>query len=94
MTIDDNGPGIADDIIGHLFEPFFTTKESGEGLGLGLAISAAIASEYGGSLRASNRPGAPGAAGTASISTAAGARFTLTLRRADNNARQSLINAS
>ncbi|MGI4861018.1 MAG: sensor histidine kinase [Janthinobacterium lividum] len=55
VTVLDNGPGMSADVLAHLFEPFFTTKESGEGLGLGLAISAAIASEYGGTLRAANR---------------------------------------
>ncbi|MGI4981797.1 MAG: sensor histidine kinase [Janthinobacterium lividum] len=64
IAILDNGPGMSADILAHLFEPFFTTKESGEGLGLGLAISAAIASEYGGTLRAANRrPPATAAAG-------------------------------
>ncbi|MCP4157638.1 MAG: hypothetical protein GY757_58555 [bacterium] len=34
----DNGPGLADEVKGHLFEPFVTTKED-KGVGLGLHIS-------------------------------------------------------
>jgi two-component system C4-dicarboxylate transport sensor histidine kinase DctB len=39
-----------------LFEPFYTTKKPGEGLGLGLAISAGFAAEMGGRLVARNAP--------------------------------------
>jgi len=35
-----------------MFEPFFTTKPPGEGLGLGLVISAQIVGEFGGELSA------------------------------------------
>ena len=58
LAIEDNGPGIkAPD---KLFEPFYTTKKPGEGLGLGLAISAGFAAELGGRLVARN--GADGGA--------------------------------
>lgn len=36
ITIEDNGPGIPDDITSYLFDPFVTTKVSGSGLGLAL----------------------------------------------------------
>ena len=53
LAVRDNGYGIDD--VESLFEPFYTTKKPGEGLGLGLAISAGIASDLGGSLTARNR---------------------------------------
>jgi len=34
VSIEDNGPGIAKDIIDKIFDPFFTTKAKGTGLGL------------------------------------------------------------
>ncbi len=52
ITVQDNGPGFDDPEA--LFEPFYTTKAPGEGVGLGLAISAGIASEMGGRLMAQN----------------------------------------
>ncbi|WP_424931324.1 sensor histidine kinase [Amaricoccus macauensis] len=54
LSIEDNGPGLKDPE--KLFEPFYTTKKPGEGLGLGLAISAGFAAEIGGRLVASNAP--------------------------------------
>lgn len=53
LAVRDNGHGINDPE--NLFEPFYTTKKPGEGIGLGLAISAGIASDLGGSLTARNR---------------------------------------
>jgi two-component system C4-dicarboxylate transport sensor histidine kinase DctB len=54
LSIEDNGPGLKDP--DKLFEPFYTTKKPGEGLGLGLAISAGFAAEMGGRLVARNAP--------------------------------------
>jgi PAS domain S-box-containing protein len=34
ISIEDNGPGIADDVMDKVFDPFFTTKAKGTGLGL------------------------------------------------------------
>jgi len=52
LRVRDNGHGIDDPEA--LFEPFYTTKKPGEGVGLGLAISAGIAKELGGRLFAKN----------------------------------------
>lgn len=54
LSIEDNGSGLKDPT--KLFEPFYTTKKPGEGLGLGLAISAGFAGELGGRLVARNAP--------------------------------------
>lgn len=51
VEVRDNGPGVPPEIAARLFEPFFTTKPVGQGLGLGLVISAAIVGEFGGALR-------------------------------------------
>lgn len=52
VQVQDSGPGVAESDLARLFEPFFTTKPAGEGLGLGLVISAKIVHEFGGTLRA------------------------------------------
>lgn len=59
ITVADNGPGIATDVLPKIFEPFFTTKPPKEGTGLGLSISYGIIRDMGGMLRAkSSRKGA------------------------------------
>ena len=68
LTIQDNGTGIED--ADSLFEPFATTKKPGEGVGLGLAISAGFAADMGGKLTGRN-------------ATPVGAIFELQLPRAN-----------
>lgn len=48
VEIEDNGKGIAPEILPKIFDPFFTTKEAGQGTGLGLAIAYRIVREHGG----------------------------------------------
>lgn len=55
LNVRDNGPGIED--LDALFEPFYTTKQPGDGVGLGLAISSGIVSDFGGRLTARNAAG-------------------------------------
>jgi C4-dicarboxylate-specific signal transduction histidine kinase len=57
IRVADSGTGIPEEVLARLFEPFFSTKLPGKGLGLGLAISADIVRDFGGTLRASNIPG-------------------------------------
>jgi C4-dicarboxylate-specific signal transduction histidine kinase len=54
IRVRDRGTGLSEDARTRLFEPFFTTKEAGSGLGLGLAISAGIVADFGGSLSGAN----------------------------------------
>jgi len=72
IVVRDTGSGIPEELLPRLFEPFVTTKESGAGLGLGLAISAGIIRDFGGTLVAANRPDG-------------GAEFTIDLASARKN---------
>jgi PAS domain S-box-containing protein len=58
VEIEDNGPGIPDEIQGKIFDPFFTTKPPGEGTGLGLNISHnIIVQKHQGRVEISSKPG-------------------------------------
>jgi len=58
VEIQDNGPGIPDNIQARIFEPFFTTKPPGKGTGLGLHISHDIvANRHKGQLLLESKPG-------------------------------------
>jgi len=49
LVIEDEGPGISEEIQENIFEPFFTTKK--EGSGLGLAICRQIVTSHGGTIQ-------------------------------------------
>ncbi len=50
VTVQDEGPGIPEDIRDQVIEPFFTTKEVGRGTGLGLAVVHGVTEAAGGKL--------------------------------------------
>ena len=50
IRVRDNGPGIADDAVGHIFNPFFSTRDGASGAGLALPIAADVARRLGGEL--------------------------------------------
>ena len=56
-SIQDDGPGIPQEILEKIFDPFFTTKRPGRGTGLGLSISMAIVKEHGGEIEVQAVPG-------------------------------------
>ncbi|MBX7057137.1 MAG: histidine kinase [Leptospirales bacterium] len=58
VSIADNGPGIAPDILSRIWDPFFTTKDQGEGSGLGLGIVKGIVEKHKGRIEARSTPGA------------------------------------
>ena len=66
LRVDDNGPGVPDEVREHLFEPFTSSSAGRERLGLGLFVAASLLDTYDGSLQYEPRPGG-------------GARFTLEL---------------
>jgi signal transduction histidine kinase/ActR/RegA family two-component response regulator len=57
VEIADTGAGIPPDVIHRVTDPFFSSKPTGEGLGLGLAVSHAILESIGGALSFESRPG-------------------------------------
>ena len=65
IAVEDTGGGIADDVLSRIFDLFYTTKPSGQGTGVGLAISQRIVRDMGGTLTVANAD--------------AGAVFTITL---------------
>ena len=58
VEIEDNGPGIPEEVQSRIFEAFFTTKAIGEGTGLGLNISYNIVvNQHRGDIRLTSEPG-------------------------------------
>jgi signal transduction histidine kinase len=55
LQVEDNGPGIPDDVQERIFVPFFTTKEDGSGIGL--SLSRQIMRLHGGSLSVRSEEG-------------------------------------
>jgi len=66
VMFQDDGPGIAADVLPHIFDPFFTTRRPGRGTGLGLSICKTLLREHSGNIEASTAQGG-------------GAVFTITL---------------
>jgi signal transduction histidine kinase len=57
VRIEDDGCGMAPDLLERIFDPFFSTKKVGEGMGLGLSLSYQMVKNHGGEIRAESEPG-------------------------------------
>ena len=56
VMFQDDGPGIAPEVLPHIFDPFFTTKRPGRGTGLGLSICKTLLREHNGNIEAATAP--------------------------------------
>jgi two-component system nitrogen regulation sensor histidine kinase GlnL len=54
IEVEDDGPGVPDELKPHLFDPFVTTKRNGSGLGL--ALVAKIIGDHGGIIECESEP--------------------------------------
>ena len=57
LVVEDNGPGMSDEVTKNIFTPFFTTKDVGEGTGLGLSVVEGIVNSHGGSIEVNSEVG-------------------------------------
>lgn len=58
LVVEDQGPGLPDDVAQRMFEPFFTTRATGTGVGL--AVVRRVVDAHGGSVEVGHRPAGGG----------------------------------
>ncbi|NWJ40987.1 MAG: HAMP domain-containing histidine kinase [Geothrix sp.] len=57
LEVEDQGTGMAPEVLARVGEPFFSTKPTGSGMGLGLFLARTFAEQLGGELRVESQPG-------------------------------------
>ncbi len=57
VVTEDNGCGIAPDMLQKIYDPFVTTKDVGKGMGLGLSITHQIIERHDGEIQVESQPG-------------------------------------
>ncbi len=57
VSVQDDGPGIAEGVRDRVFQPYFTTKTESEGLGIGLDLCRKIVESHRGTIGFESRPG-------------------------------------
>ena len=58
LQVEDNGPGMEEEVRRRIFDPFYTTKAVGIGTGLGLSVAYFVITEnHGGKMTATSEPG-------------------------------------
>jgi signal transduction histidine kinase len=57
ISVEDNGPGIPEEVLPEIFDAFVSTRLDARGTGLGLTVAEGIIHQHGGAISAANRPG-------------------------------------
>ena len=57
LEVEDQGSGMAPEVLARVGEPFFSTKPTGSGMGLGLFLARTFAEQLGGELSVASQPG-------------------------------------
>ncbi|WP_143537561.1 hybrid sensor histidine kinase/response regulator [Rubrivirga marina] len=56
VEVEDDGPGMSEEVVSHVFEPFYTAWGPGRRVGLGLTLAHSVLASHGGRISISSRP--------------------------------------